>query len=834
MQKIKLAILFCCTFLVGITLTVMGQERSITVTCVENSQKGYDFNYEKSAEGSFVVTVRLNDAINTLGSKFKQEVIAKRGLLFSVNPLITNNPVHFSTYTTTYYRGTLKPNPDSTFVYALPFKKGNTFSADYLTDLGKSFGNLNIKNFKSFEFSSKECDTICAIRKGVVVSVMDTYEMDTTISISYTSHVNSILVEHKDGTFASYTGFKKGAIVVSEGQTVFPYTPLGLLSYYDSRKTYSLRLMVYYRPGSSIATEEDQPATLKSRKNYYEYIDPWFLSMKGVTKLQNHKSYTSGYSKFILEQEMTKKELKSIGKQSRDLNDLQKAVSRNEKDTIYFDTDENEVSSLDLASEYGVKWIDPENEHRLRTKTYFLSGILKSEGTFIDKPDTFPYPGSNYGFTEKKTGIRWMNHGSFKRWYENGQLQRDISFRNGALSGRVVTYWENGKVKRTNVDEGGKPIPGKCFDRTGKEVPYYPYGKGAVFGDGKKTVGEYVSSHINYPEEALDKSTEGDVTVLFNIRKDGSIGNIKAIKSDDPLLEQELIRVVKSMPNWKPATMDGDVNGYSYTLSHHFTLPQPKTDWTLKLQIRDTTFYNKAGRIVKTLKNAGFYEILLPDPQHPDRVLEQLYYASHKKLSEKYFMKSKLTENLPDSIIRKYGKQTIPTGIANRFIRIPEGTFREWYENGQLKREIDYRSGTKNGIFKLFWENGKPRRDDIFDNGVLVSGKCYDNTGRMVEYFDTDSKAAFRFGKKAMIEFLSENLKYPDRALKNKKEGTVEVRFIVDKTGYISSATVPVSVDLDLDLEAIRLVKSMPQWFPEIKDGDPVKSIQFLKIKFVI
>ena len=834
MQTFRLAILLCCTFLVGITQPVTGQDRSVTVTCVRNNQEGYDFNYEKSAAGSFVVIVRLNDPVNTSEREFKQEAKSTRGLLFSVNPMIKNSPVSFSTYSTTYYRGILNPKTDSTFVYALPYKEGNTFSVAYLSDLGKSFGNFSARNFKAFEFSSKECDTVCAIRKGVVVSVIDKYEMDTTLSKSYTSNVNSILVEHPDGTFASYTGFKKGAIAVAEGQTVFPYTPLGLLSYYDSRKLHSLRLMIYYRSNKTFRKADDQPVTLKTSKDLNDYIDPWFLSVKGVTKLQNHKSYASGFSKFILEQEMTKKELKAIGKQSRDLNDLHKAVTRNENDTVYFDADENEVPSRALASEYGVKCVDPDNEHRIILKTCFLSGMLKSEGTLIDKPDTFPAPRSNYGYTEKETGIRWLNHGNFKRWYENGMLQRDVNFRNGTLSGTVVTYWDNGKVKRTNVDEKGKPMSGKCFDRTGKEVPYYPYGKGAVFGDEKITVGEYVLSHIIYPEEALDKSTEGTVTLLFNIRKDGSIGNIKTLKSADLLLEQELIRVVKNMPNWKPATLDGDTNAFSYTLTHHFTLPQPKTDWALKLQNRDTTFYNTSGRIVKALKNAAFYEILLPDPQHPDRVLEQLYYASHKMFSEKYFMKSKLAENLPDSIINKYGHQTIPVGVANRFIRTPEGTFREWYKNGQLKKEIDYRAGIKNGVFKLFWENGKPRRNDVFDNGKLVSGNCYDNTGRTVEYFEPDSKAAFRFGKKAMIEFLSDNLKYPDRALKSKKEGTVEVRFLIDKTGFISTAGVPVSVDKDLDLEAIRLVKSMPQWLPEIKDGDPVASTQTLKIKFVL
>ena len=834
MQTFKLAILVCCTILIGSTLPVSGQDKSLKVTCVRNNQDGYDFNYEKYEEGTFVVIVRLNDPVNTSEHEYKQEVKSTSGLLFSVSPMIKNIPVSFSTYNTTYYRGRLNSKTDSTFVYALPYKKGNTFSVAYLSDLGKSFGNLSTKNFKSFEFTSKECDTICAIRKGVVVSVIDKYEMDTTLSKSYTSNVNSILVEHPDGTFASYTGFKKGAIAVAEGQTVFPYTPLGLLSYYDSRKTYSLRLMVYFWSETPSVHEEDQPVTLKTRKDYHEYVDPWFLSVKGVTKLQNHKSYAADFSRFILEQEMTKKELKAIGRQSREVNDLHKAVTRDEKDTIYMDTYDEEVPTRALASGYCILEHDPENSHRMIVKTYFLSGKLKSEGICTDKPDTYPVPQSNSGYTEKETGIRWLKHGNFKRWYENGQLQRDINFRNGTQSGTLVTYWDNGKVKRTNVDENGKPMPGKCFDRTGKEVPYYPYAKSAVFGDGKTMADEYVTSCIVYPEEAIDKAIEGDVSLQFSIQPDGTIGNFKTMKSADRLLEHELIRVVKSMPNWKPATLDGDYTAYSYSFTHRFTLPQPKINWALKLQNRDTTFYNNSGRMVQNRKYAGYYEILLPDPQHPDRVLERLYYASNKRLSEKYFMKSNLSENMPDSLIRKYIYVPLATGVANKFIRKPEGTFREWFENGNLKKEIDYRAGIKNGVFKMFWENGKPRRDDVFDNGVMVSGNCYDNTGNPVEYFEPDSKASYRSGKKAMIAFLGENLIYPDRPLKNKIEGTVEVKFVVEKSGLIMKIGAINRIDKDLDQEAVRLVKIMPPWLPEMKDGEPIESIQTLKIKFVL
>jgi TonB family protein len=97
-----------------------------------------------------------------------------------------------------------------------------------------------------------------------------------------------------------------------------------------------------------------------------------------------------------------------------------------------------------------------------------------------------------------------------------------------------------------------------------------------------------------------------------------------------------------------------------------------------------------------------------------------------------------------------------------------------------------------------------------------------------------DMKASFQGGKQAMIDFLSTHLKYPERALKNKKQGTVEVKFVVDINGNVSSLMIPKGIDKELDVEAMRLVRSMPKWLPELKDGSLVPSYQSLKIEFDI
>ena len=330
MRNFNLAAVILFLFLFGANTSVISQEKSLTVTCQRNNQNGFDFNYKKTAEGSFFVIVKLNNVLNSLQTEFKHIVKASdyNGLLFSDNSTDKNSPISFSTYTTSYYRGIPNPKIDNSFVYALPYKPGNAFTVKYLSNLNEVyFGNLSTKNFKAFEFSSRVCDTVCAIRKGIVVKIVDKYQMDTTIAKSYTSEVNSILIEQPDGTLASYTGFRSGSIFVKEGQTVLPNTPLGTLAFYDSKKMHSLRLQIYFLSDKNIGKNDDEPVTLKTIKHVYEFINPLFFADKGVTKLDNNKSYKACFSEYILEHEMTKKELKVIGKNSKAPDDLPKNPS---------------------------------------------------------------------------------------------------------------------------------------------------------------------------------------------------------------------------------------------------------------------------------------------------------------------------------------------------------------------------------------------------------------------------------------------------------------------------------------------------------------------------
>ena len=77
------------------------------------------------------------------------------------------------------------------------------------------------------------------------------------------------------------------------------------------------------------------------------------------------------------------------------------------------------------------------------------------------------------------------------------------------------------------------------------------------FPGGESAMKSYLNSTLKYPIDAQENGVQGRVIVQFIIEKDGSMSDVKVIRSVDPSLDREALRVVKAMPKWTPAKLKG-------------------------------------------------------------------------------------------------------------------------------------------------------------------------------------------------------------------------------------------------------------------------------------
>ncbi len=85
-------------------------------------------------------------------------------------------------------------------------------------------------------------------------------------------------------------------------------------------------------------------------------------------------------------------------------------------------------------------------------------------------------------------------------------------------------------------------------------------------------INKWLGKNVKYPVIAQENNIQGRVTVQFVIEKDGSITDVKVLRSVDPSLDKEAVRVVKSMPKWKPGKQRGKPVRVSYTVPINFRL----------------------------------------------------------------------------------------------------------------------------------------------------------------------------------------------------------------------------------------------------------------------
>lgn len=106
-----------------------------------------------------------------------------------------------------------------------------------------------------------------------------------------------------------------------------------------------------------------------------------------------------------------------------------------------------------------------------------------------------------------------------------------------------------------------------------KEEPiFYIVEEMPEFPGGEMALRKYIAASIKYPVIAQENGIQGKVYVNFVVDKEGRVTNAKVIRSVDPALDKEALRVVNSLPRWKPGKQQGDPVRVAFSVPISFVL----------------------------------------------------------------------------------------------------------------------------------------------------------------------------------------------------------------------------------------------------------------------
>ena len=152
---------------------------------------------------------------------------------------------------------------------------------------------------------------------------------------------------------------------------------------------------------------------------------------------------------------------------------------------------------------------------------------------------------------------------------EELKSQEDLNKTNTAIGsfdvkGNDETGGEVLKAKEVIAQpEPPKEEETKVFDVV-EVMPTFPGGQQALF--------EWLSKNIKYPVVAEENGVQGRVIVTFVVERNGSITDVQVVKSVDPSLDKEAVRVVKAMPHWIPGKQNGSAVRVKFTVPVTFRL----------------------------------------------------------------------------------------------------------------------------------------------------------------------------------------------------------------------------------------------------------------------
>ncbi|MDD4758836.1 MAG: M56 family metallopeptidase [Lascolabacillus sp.] len=347
-----------------------------------------------------------------------------------------------------------------------------------------------------------------------------------------------------------------------------------------------------------------------------------------------------------------------------------------------------------------------------------------------------------------------------------------------------------------------------------EQQPEYPGGQEAMM--------KFLSDSIVYPEEAKAKGIQGRVICNYVVMKDGSIDDVNVVRGVDPLLDAEAVRVLKSMPAWKPGKQRGQAVNVRYTLPVVFRISaEDSQNKLLTTEDRNRMTDGEKGDQKVMPEPSEVFVVVEQQPEYPGGL-----EAMMKFLSESIVY--------PDAAKAK----GIQGRVICNFVVMKDGSI----DDVNVVRGVDpLLDAEAVRVLKSMpaWKPGKQRGQAVNVRYTLPLEFRLDNKPLSEEkkeelqrIKDSFVEAEFPGGESAYFKYLTESIKYPVIAQENGIQGLVLARYRILSNGKVEFIDITNGADPLLGREVQRIIEGMPDWTPSRIDGKGTTSVATLTVQF--
>jgi len=333
------------------------------------------------------------------------------------------------------------------------------------------------------------------------------------------------------------------------------------------------------------------------------------------------------------------------------------------------------------------------------------------------------------------------------------------------------------------------------------------------FPGGTEAQIQFLSSHLHFPEKALQHHIAGKVYVTFVVERDGSISHIRVLKGLGYGCDSAAVRAVAEMPRWEPGMTNGKPVRVRYTLPFNFN-----SQSTEKKKVYS---HVDAYPQFDTRNIGGLKGYLQDNLRYPVNVLKDSIIDTVR-----VFFVVEPNDSVTQVTVRKDSSQwnacdyeamrivkTLPVK-APAYLNHQPVAVRLYIPVVFDYRQLDTTSSTL--------------------VQTTVHRKTFSYYCQSVEHVPmiVEKMPSFPGGPTNLMRYLATHIHYPKEAKRKKQQGKVYIHFIVEKDGRITHIHVVKGASPSLDAEAVRVIKEMPRWNPGYQKGKPVRVGFNLPVKF--